>query len=138
MYKTLIEYVKIGWIYNQNKSLYIFLYQLKYLYLLITNKHIIIMKKALRHYEQWAITESLQFLNSYLDGVKNQDQNVLCREIADELDRTYYAVKIRVLEVHRILTGERDFPTVSPNMVKAVQQILKERNLSIGRAELLF
>jgi len=96
------------------------------------------MKKALRHYEQWAITESLQFLNSYLDGVKNQDQSVLCREIADELDRTYYAVKIRVLEVHRILTGERDFPTVSPNMVKAVQQILKERNLSIGRAELLF
>jgi hypothetical protein len=96
------------------------------------------MKKALRHYEQWAITESLQFLNSYLDGVKVQDQTILCRDIADELDRTYSAVKIRVLEVHRILTGEKDFPNVSPNMVVAVSQILKERNLSTGRAQLLF
>ena len=96
------------------------------------------MKKATRHYEEWPIEESKQFLNMYLDGVKTTDQGKLCSNIAAELGRTINAIKLRVKEVNRILTGEHDFPEITPNMAAAVDQILTERNMSATRMGLLF
>jgi len=96
------------------------------------------MKKANRHYEEWPIEESKQFLNMYLDGVKTTDQGKLCSNIADELGRTINAIKLRVKEVNRILTGEYEFPEITPNMETAVSQILEERQMTKGRMGLLF
>lgn len=91
-----------------------------------------------KHYAEWPIEESLRFLNMYLDGVKNTDQMVLCGNIATSLGRTVNAIKLRVLEVERILGGEKDFPNVTPNMVTAVEQVLQEREISRTRMSMLF
>ena len=96
------------------------------------------MSTATRHNEEWPIEESIQFLNMYLDGVKTTDQTKLCSTIATELGRTTNAIKLRVKEVNRILTGEYDFPEITPNMASAVDQIMAERNMSATRMGLLF
>lgn len=96
------------------------------------------MKKAERHYEEWPVEESLQFINAYLDGVKTTDYNKLCGSIAADLGRTTNAIKLRVKEVNRILTGEYEWPGITPNMEKAVSQVLEERQMTKGRMGLLF
>ena len=96
------------------------------------------MKKAERHYEEWPIEESLQFIDMYLDGVKTTDYNKLCGNIAAELGRTTNAIKLRVKEVHRILTGEYEWPGITPNMEAAVAKTLEDRQMSKTRMGLLF
>lgn len=91
-----------------------------------------------KHYAEWPIEESLLFLNLYLDGVKSTDQSILIQNIAEGLGRTKNAIKLRILEVIRILGGEKEFPNVTPNMVTAVEQVLVEREMSRGRMSLLF
>ena len=94
--------------------------------------------KAPKHYAEWPIEESLRFLNLYLDGVRNTDHSILCKNIANDLGRTVNAIKLRVLEVNRICGGEREFPEITPNMAKAVDLIIKERNVSATRLSMLF
>ena len=94
--------------------------------------------KAPKHYAEWPLEESLRFLNLYLDGVKNTDQSILCKNIANDLGRTVNAIKLRVLEVNRICGGDREFPEITPNMAKAVEQIIKEREVSPARLSMLF
>ena len=96
------------------------------------------MKKAKRHYEEWPIEEATRFLNLYLDGVKNTDYNMLCGIIATSLGRTDNAIKLRVKEVSRILNGEYEWPAVTPNMLKAVEQVRTTREMTKTRMGLLF
>jgi len=87
--------------------------------------------KAKRHYEEWELEECVQFLNLYLDGVKSRDINLVCEQIASKFDRTYDAIKLRVKEVLGILTDkEKGIYNITPNMIKAVEQVMEERNLT--------
>ena len=87
--------------------------------------------KAKRHYEEWNLDECIEFLNLYLDGVKNKDVNLVCEQIATKFDRTFDAIKLRVKEVLGILTyKEKGIYNITPNMIKAVEQVMLERDLS--------
>ena len=87
--------------------------------------------KAKRHYEEWNLNECIEFLNLYLDGVKNKDVNLVCEQIASKFDRTFDAIKLRVKEVLGILTHkEKGIYNITPNMIKAVEQVMLERDLS--------
>ena len=94
--------------------------------------------KASRHYEEWPIEESIQFLDMYLEGVKTTEYGVLCSNIAESLGRTENAIKLRVKEVSRILGGEYEFPAITPNMEKAVNHVIETGKISAGRMGLLF
>ena len=87
--------------------------------------------KAKRHYEEWNLNECVEFLNLYLDGVKNKDVNLVCQDIATKFDRTFDAIKLRAKEVLGILTyREKGIYNITPNMEKAVEQVMFERDLS--------
>jgi hypothetical protein len=96
-------------------------------------------KKAKRHLEPWSIQESTQFLNLYLDGVKQRDVTVLCDEIASTLERTYDAIKLRRQEVVSILSDavsglKKEKQT--PHMIEAVQSVSEDRGIT--RAKMLY
>jgi len=95
--------------------------------------------KAKRHYEEWELEECVEFLNLYLDGVKNRDVNLVCEQIASKFDRTFDAIKLRAKEVLGILTEkEKGIYNITPNMIKAVEQVMKERNLTLRKMLIWF
>ena len=95
--------------------------------------------KAKRHYEEWDFNECVEFLNLYLDGVKSKDVNLVCEQIASKFDRTFDAIKLRVKEVLGILTHkEKGIYNITPNMEKAVEQVMFERDLSNRRMLIWF
>jgi len=95
--------------------------------------------KAKRHYEEWELNECIEFLNLYLDGVRNRDSNLVCEQIAERFDRTFSAIKLRVKEVLGILTSkEKGIYNITPNMTKAVEQVMQERSLSVNKMLIWF
>jgi len=95
--------------------------------------------KAKKHYEAWPIQECKDFLNLYLDGVKNRDENIVCEQIASKFERTFDAIKLRVKEVLGILTDkQKGIYNITPNMTQAVNEVMKERNLSKSRMLIWF
>lgn len=95
--------------------------------------------KAERHYEEWDLNECLNFVNYYLNNYKNRDLNLLLEQIASEQKRTFAAMKLRVKEVVGILTNkERGIYNITPNMIKAVEVVMEERNLSATKMLLAF
>lgn len=87
--------------------------------------------KAKRHYEEWDLNECLFFINTYLDHYKNREQSILIEQIASELERTFAAIKLRIKEVVGILTDkQRGIYNITPNMVKAIDIVIKERQIS--------
>ena len=99
------------------------------------------VKKAERYYEAWDKSESLTFLNMYLDNIKYKDEKVVLDTIATKLERTYDAIKLRVQEVRSILTdGEEGLSTSkwTPHMLEAIEQIKEERNMSDVKLKMLF
>lgn len=98
-------------------------------------------KKAERYYEAWDKSESLIFLNMYLDNIKYKDEKVVLDSIAAKLERTYDAIKLRVQEVRSILTnGEEGLSTSkwTPHMIEAIEQIKEERSMSNVKLQMLF
>ena len=99
------------------------------------------VKKAERYYEAWDKSESLTFLNMYLDNIKYKDEKVVLDSIATKLERTYDAIKLRVQEVRSILTnGDEGLSTSkwTPHMLEAIEQIKEERNMSDVKLKMLF
>lgn len=99
------------------------------------------VKKAVRYYEAWDKSESLTFLNMYLDNIKNRDEKVVLDEIATKLERTYDAIKLRVQEVRSIVTnGEEGLSTSkwTPHMIEALEEVKKKRGISNAKLEILF
>lgn len=89
--------------------------------------------KSEKHYEAWPLKESKEFILSYLQGVTRMDQSVLCKQIANDLGRSTAAVKLRVLEVRRILDNQYDYPIITPNMVIAVDWAIEELGYTKNR-----
>jgi hypothetical protein len=89
--------------------------------------------KSEKHYEAWPLAESKQFIESYLKGVTRIDQSVLCKQIAVDLGRSTAAVKLRVLEVKRILDRTNEYPIITPNMELAVDWAISELGYSKNR-----
>ena len=89
--------------------------------------------KGTKHYEAWPLTESKQFIQSYLNGVTKMDQSTLCKQIAVDLGRSTHAVKLRVLEVRRILDRTNEYPIITPNMEEAVEWAINELGYSKNR-----
>jgi len=99
------------------------------------------VKKAVRYYEAWDKSESLTFLNMYLDNIKNRDEKVVLDEIAAKLERTYDAIKLRVQEVRSIVTnGEEGLSTSkwTPHMIEALEEVKEKRGISNAKLEILF
>lgn len=95
--------------------------------------------KAKKHYEPWPLEECREFLNLYLDGVKNRDVSIVCENIAVKFDRTVDAIKMRTREVVGILTEtQRGIYNITPNMIQAVDEVSKERGLSRTRMLMWF
>ena len=97
------------------------------------------VKKANKHLEPWSIQESIQFLNLYLDGVKQRDVNVVCDQIASTLERTFDAIKLRKQEVVSILSdGEYGLKKEkwTPHMQEAINTVSKDREIS--RTKMLY
>ena len=87
--------------------------------------------KAEKHYVAWTLEESKLFLNLYLDEVTRRDVKAICRSIAEEFQRTNSSIEIRVKEVAKILSGvDVEYPIVTPNMIKAVEEVMLERSIS--------
>lgn len=98
-------------------------------------------KKAVRYYEAWDKSESLTFLNMYLDNIKYKDEKVVLDSIAAKLERTYDAIKLRVQEVRSIITdGEEGLSSSkwTPHMIEAIEQIKQERSMSNVKLQMLF
>lgn len=97
------------------------------------------MKKAIKHYEPWSLNESKQFVNLYLDGVKNRDVNVVCDQIAQQFGRTFDAIKLRKQEVLGILTDKQQgIYNITEHMVQAVNSVMEERGISKQRMIMWF
>ena len=95
--------------------------------------------KAERHYEEWDLNECINFVNYYLDNYRNRDQTLLLEQLASDQKRTFAAMKLRVKEVVGILTNkERGIYNITPNMVKATELAMKERDLSVTKMLLAF
>jgi hypothetical protein len=97
------------------------------------------IKKANKHLEPWTVQESIQFLNLYLDGVKQRDVNVVCDQIAATLERTFDAIKLRKQEVVSILSeGEYGLKREkwTPHMQEAITAVMKDREIS--KAKMLY
>jgi hypothetical protein len=86
--------------------------------------------KSPKHYEAWPLAESKRFIQAYLDGVRNTDNDLLLKSISQELGRSKSAIKLRVLEAKRILGHDADYPIITPNMEVAVEWALTEYNYS--------
>ena len=95
--------------------------------------------KAEKHYVAWTLEESKLFLNLYLDEVTRRDVKAICRSIAEEFQRTNSSIEIRVKEVAKILSGvDVEYPIVTPNMIKAVEEVMLERSISKQKMLYLF
>ena len=97
------------------------------------------IKKAKNHLQPWSLQESIQFINLYLDGVKNRDVNVVCDNIAAAFDRTFDAIKLRKQEVLSILSNaeqglKKDKWTA--HMQQAIETVAKDRAMS--KAKMLY
>ena len=95
--------------------------------------------RAEKHYVAWTLEESKLFLNLYLDEVTRRDVKAICRSIAEEFQRTNSSIEIRVKEVAKILSGvDVEYPIVTPNMIKAVEEVMLERSISKQKMLYLF
>ena len=95
--------------------------------------------KAERHYEEWNLNECINFVNYYLDNYRNRDQTLLLEQLASDQKRTFAAMKLRIKEVVGILTNkERGIYNITPNMVKATELAMEERDLSVTKMLLAF
>ncbi len=95
--------------------------------------------KAERHYEEWDLNECINFVNYYLNNYRNRDQTLLLEQLASDQKRTFAAMKLRVKEVVGILTNkERGIYNITPNMIKATELAMKERDLSVTKMLLAF
>jgi precorrin-3B methylase len=89
------------------------------------------MKKSEKHYTPWSLEESKLFIKLYLDEVKKRDTKRICKDIAQQFERTNSAVEIRVKEVAKILSGDLNvYPIVTPHMTQAVEEALEENGIS--------
>ncbi len=95
--------------------------------------------KAERHYEEWDLNECINFVNYYLNNYRNRDQTLLLEQLASDQKRTFAAMKLRLKEVVGILTNkERGIYNITPNMVKATELAMEERDLSVTKMLLAF
>ena len=65
--------------------------------------------------------------------------SIVCENISKELERTYDAIVLRTKEVLGILTDkQKGIYNITPNMTKAVEEIMKERNISKSKMLIWF
>jgi hypothetical protein len=97
------------------------------------------MKKAEKHYEQWSLEECTTFINLYLRDIRRRDAKEVRRSIALELKRTFSSIDIRTKEVAKILSGSTNpYPHLTPNMVEAVENTLKQGTITKQKMLFLF
>ena len=97
------------------------------------------VKKAKRHNEEWPVEEHKYFLNYFLDNYKNRAEELIFDQIANRLDRTYDAIKLRSKEVVGILTDkQRGLYNITPNLTVALEEVMKERSFSKDKMLMIF
>ena len=86
----------------------------------------------------WNIEEARTWMNIYLKNYKRMDQTLLFDKIAEVLGKSHYAAKIRYSEIKRILGGEYEYPVVTPNFVKVVDETIESGEASLGKLKMIF
>jgi len=88
--------------------------------------------------QDWSIEEARTWMKMYLDSYTRQDESLIFKDIAEKLDRSYDSAKIRYAEVRRILGGEYDFPIITPNFQKVVQETIESGRVSENKMKIIF
>jgi len=88
--------------------------------------------------QDWSIEEARTWMKMYLDSYTRQDESLIFKDIAEKLDRSYDSAKIRYAEVRRILGGEYDFPIITPNFEKVVQETIESGRVSENKMKIIF
>jgi len=88
--------------------------------------------------QDWSIEEARTWMKMYLDNYTRQDESLIFKDIAEKLDRSYDSAKIRYAEVRRILGGEYDFPIITPNFEKVVQETIESGRVSENKMKIIF
>lgn len=88
--------------------------------------------------QDWSIEEARTWMKMYLDSYTRQDESLIFKDIAKKLDRSYDSAKIRYAEVRRILGGEYDFPIITPNFQKVVQETIESGRVSENKMKIIF
>lgn len=88
--------------------------------------------------QDWSIEEARTWMKTYLDNYTRQDESLIFKDIAEKLDRSYDSAKIRYAEVRRILGGEYDFPIITPNFQKVVQETIESGQVSENKMKIIF
>lgn len=88
--------------------------------------------------QDWSLEEARTWMKMYLDSYTRQDESVIFKNISETLGRSYHSAKIRYAEVRRILGGEYDFPIVTPNFEKVVQETIDSGNISENKMKIIF
>lgn len=95
--------------------------------------------KAEKHYQEWPLTECKEYLQKYLQLVKQKDIKVVREELAEYFGRTRSAIGFKEREVIGVLTnGEEGIYTYGENMVQAVNEALADTGLSVTRFKMYF
>ena len=98
-----------------------------------------IVKKAKRANEEWPVEDHMYFLNYFIDNYKNKAEELIFEQIAQRLERSYDAIKMRSKEVVGILTDkERGLYNITPNLTYALQEVMNERQLSKDKMLIIF
>lgn len=88
--------------------------------------------------QDWSIEEARTWMKTYLDNYTRQDESLIFKDIAEKLGRSYDSAKIRYAEVRRILGGEYDFPIITPNFQKVVQETIESGQVSENKMKIIF
>ena len=88
--------------------------------------------------QDWSIEEARTWMKIYLDNYTRQDESLIFKDIAEKLGRSYDSAKIRYAEVRRILGGEYDFPIITPNFEKVVQETIESGVVSENKMKIIF
>lgn len=88
--------------------------------------------------QDWSIEEARTWMKTYLDNYTRQDESLIFKDIAEKLDRSYDSAKIRYAEVRRILGGEYDFPIITPNFKRVVQETIESGRVSENKMKIIF
>ena len=88
--------------------------------------------------QDWSIEEARTWMKIYLDNYTRQDESLIFKDIAEKLNRSYDSAKIRYAEVRRILGGEYDFPIITPNFQKVVQETIESGRVSENKMKIIF
>ena len=88
--------------------------------------------------QDWSIEEASTWMKMYLDNYTRQDESLIFKDIAEKLGRSYDSAKIRYAEVRRILGGAYDFPIITPNFQKVVQETIESGVVSENKMKIIF